>query len=774
MSLLATKLFIPQTIADLVPRPRLLKRLSDGLRFPVVLISAPAGSGKTTLLSEWRSTNGGRLYPLVWLSLEDDDNDPARFMIYFAAAVDPLKPGLGENAIVLLQSPQSWKTVITAIINGLSSLKDDFAVVLDDYHLITDPTIHEAVAFLIDHMPPQMHLILTSDLPLTLSRQRARGKVFEIGAKDLRFTSDETGQFLRQSMQQTFTAAEINAIDQRTEGWVGGVRLAALAMRQHHDTSKFISTFTASTRPVIEDLVEEILNCQPEQMRQFLLKTSVLDYLSASLCYAVSGQPIFQRLVDVFIEPLDNEREWYRYHPLFVDALRQQLHRAHPEWIETLHHAASLWYEKHAIIHKAIHHSLLSQDFKRSALLIDSMARKLIAVSELSTLRRWLGALPEEVISRKPALSIAYAWILGLNQQGEKHLLNALQALETPNGLHPKERGRLLAEAKTLQASAALNRQDYTQSILFSQQALQYSDEMRSMNNYNMGLAYQSIGKDAEAMRAFTETCIRAQAEGNLTLAIFALSKLASLQQLHGQLHDAVQTGQWLIRLATPTLPLAAPGYVILGQVCYEWNQLEAAANYLQRAIELSRGNDIESYLVLALVHQVQGNTTNAHEMIHNARHAVDASHHTPLRTRVGAYEARLWLAQADVTRAGYWMLESGLRADSDLNETLDTEFLTLARILIARQSMDEALRLLDRMLTAAESAGRTGRIIEIEMLRSMALDQTAPLERALTLAQPEGYLRLFVENGLKPLLTQIVAGTSPVKDYAAKILALY
>jgi LuxR family transcriptional regulator, maltose regulon positive regulatory protein len=798
-SLLATKLFIPQARADLVRRPRLIRRLDQGMRAPVVLISAPAGSGKTTLLSEWFA--GRRTYQLVWLSLEADDNDPARFMIYLAAAVDPLKPGIGENAIILLQSPQAWKTVMTALINSLSSIEEDFAVVMEDYHNIADPTIHEAITFLIDHLPQHMHLIFTTraDPPLPLARLRARGSITEIHGDDLRFTPEETGLFLHKLLDHEFTDTEIAALTKRTDGWIAGIRLAALAMRGHDNIPAFITAFTTSKRYIMDYLVEEVLSREPDHIRQFLLYTSLLDQLEESICFAVVGtnEKYFEGILEwlahhhLFIEPLDNRREWYRYHALFAEALRQHLQRVQPEKIKELHYRASRWYEYTGFNDDAIQHALLAQDFNRAAALIQRVARNLIAVSELTTLRRWLEALPDDVIRVKPGLSIAYAWILGLNNQidaGEKHLQNALQILETHESISPKERDRLLAEAKTLQASAALSRHDFDRSIILSQQALQHSDEMRSMNTYNMGTAYQMIGRDAEAMQAFTDTVQQARTEGNLTLVVFALAKLAALQQLRGQLRAALHTAQQLVRLASTRdnhpLPLAASGYLVLGGLSYEWNQLDTAEQCFRQAVSLCLENEsanllVEGYLALSRVRQARGDMAGAHAMIHDARHAVEAAHHTPGRVRVGAYETRLWLAQGEINRAAYWMMESGLRPDGNLAENLDAEYLTLARLLIARGTLTDARYLLDRLLTAAETAGRVGRIIEIRMLQSLARHAQGEtesaltfLERALSLAQSEGYTRLFLDEGapLRELLAQ-VKGTL-VKDYAARLLA--
>ncbi|HET7091287.1 MAG TPA: hypothetical protein VFL17_21845, partial [Anaerolineae bacterium] len=397
---LATKLYIPRARPHLVPRPRLIRRLVDGLARPLVLISAPAGFGKTTLMSEWRASEAGRDFPLAWLSLDDDDNDLTRFLAYFVAALRALMPGFGDTALALLQSPQPPlpKAVLTGLINDLSDFDAPFALVLDDYHVITAQPIHGALTFLLDHLPPHIHLVLLTraDPPLPLPRLRARNQLTGIRAADLRFTVDETADFLNRVMALNLSAGDIAALEQRTEGWIAGLQLAALSMQGHdaQGLSDFITAFTGGHHYIADYLAEEVLNRQSDAVRSFLLKTSILDRLTASLCNAlterVDGQTTLEALeqANLFVTPLDDDRGWYRYHHLFADVLRSRLRQAYPDQLPELHRRAAEWYELNGLAYEAIQHLLASSAFQDMARLVEQEAMTKLNRGEVTLLLR--------------------------------------------------------------------------------------------------------------------------------------------------------------------------------------------------------------------------------------------------------------------------------------------------------------------------------------------------------------------------------------------------
>ena len=417
--LLTTKFYVPQTHPNLVPRPRLSERLREGMGRKLTLISAPAGFGKTTLLSEWRMIHLESERALAWVSLDGGDNDPARFLSYLVGALRTVEAGVGEAALVALSSPQPRpiEAVVTALVNDLAAIPRDFALVLDDYHAVEAPPVHDVVGFLIEHMPPQMHLIISSrtDPPLPLARLRARGQLAELRAADLRFTVDEAAAFLNDVMGLALAARDVAALEARTEGWVAGLHLAALSMWGREDAAGFVSAFTGSNRHVLDYLAEEVLERQPEGVRTFLLETSVLDRLSGPLCDVVAGSSDGQEMLEalekanLFIVPLDDERRWYRYHHLFSDFLRHRLRRIQPDGVLGLHRRAAEWYESHGFVEDAIGHALAAGDEGRAARLVEQNTEAVVMRSEGATLLRWLEALPEELVRSRPRLSVGYA-----------------------------------------------------------------------------------------------------------------------------------------------------------------------------------------------------------------------------------------------------------------------------------------------------------------------------------------------------------------------------
>src|SRR5215210_6530317 len=416
--ILTTKLYVPPPRPHAVLRPRLTGRLNEGLHRKLTLISAPAGFGKTTLLGEWVA---GCERPAAWLSLDEADSDPTRFLAYLVAALQTIAPNIAEGVLGMLQSPQPPPTeaVLTTLLNETATIEDDLALVLDDYHVIDARAVDDALAFVLEHLPPRMHLIISTreDPHLPLARLRARGQLGELRAADLRFTSSEAAEFLEGVMGLDLSAQDIAALETRTEGWIAGLQLAAISMRGHEDATGFIESFTGSHRFVLDYLVEEVLQQQPDRVRTFLLQTSILERLSGPLCDAVTGQEDGRGMLEalergnLFVVPLDDERRWYRYHHLFADVLQAHLMAEQPDRAPTLHRRASEWYEQHGSAADAIRHALAAEDFERAAGLVELAALVMLGSSQ-ETLYRWLMALPDEVVRARPVLSVYYAFAL--------------------------------------------------------------------------------------------------------------------------------------------------------------------------------------------------------------------------------------------------------------------------------------------------------------------------------------------------------------------------
>ena len=439
-SILATKLYIPPPRPKVVLRPRLVERLDEGLHHKLTLISAPAGFGKTTLVSEWVASCERAT---AWLSLDEGDNDLARFLAYLVAALQTIMADMGEGVLAVLQSPQPppIESMLTALLNEITATPDDFILVLDDYHVMDAQPVDHALTFLLEHLPPQMHLVIATreDPQLPLARLRARGQLTELRAADLRFTPSEAAEFLNRVMGLNLSADDIAALETRTEGWITGLQMAALSMQGRSDTASFIQAFTGSHRFVLDYLVEEVLQRQPEHMRSFLLQTAVLDRLNGSLCDAVTGREDGRGMLEtlergnLFVIPLDDRRQWYRYHHLFADVLQTRLMEEWPDQVSALHRRASVWYEQNGLPSDAIRHALAAEDFERAADLIELAGPVVEESSQTATWLGWVRALPDELVRARPVLSVWYAYALlgrGEMEAAEARLTDAERWLE--------------------------------------------------------------------------------------------------------------------------------------------------------------------------------------------------------------------------------------------------------------------------------------------------------------------------------------------------------
>jgi LuxR family transcriptional regulator, maltose regulon positive regulatory protein len=828
--LLLTKLSVPSARASLVPRPRLSERLEVGLGGKLTLVSAPAGFGKSTLLSSWSGELSDDGRPIAWLSLDSGDNDPARFWRYFVTGIDQLKPGSGETALALLSSPQAppVEAILTTVLNELVDLSTAAVFVLDDYHLIESQAIHAALTFLIEHLPPRVHLVIATraDPPLPLSKLRARGESNELRAADLRFTPEEAASFLNRVMGLELSAVDIAELEGRTEGWIAGLQMAALAMRDHADVPGFIASFTGSNRHVVDYLAEEVLGRQPEGLRTFLLETSILDRMCASLCNAVTahtdGHTTLERLeqANLFVIPLDDQRRWYRYHHLFADVLRQRLHQEQPDLILELHRKASGWFEEEGLVPEAIHHALAAQDWERAIRLIESSGMAVVLSQQVRTMLGWIDGLPEELVRERPVLCTIHALALVfLNRldDAEARLRDAERCI--PGDPSTDEDRAILGRAAVLRAVIARHSGDLERCVAMARRALELLPETEATTNersaarINVAFVYQVSGDVTPTNeRPLEEAIAWFRTSGALIPLLRGINYLARLRTLQGRLRAAAATYEEATEVVSARDGLrgvvnSAAHYVGLGDIHRQRNDLDSAELYLRRAVDLFTGAltvdaDVvtHGYLSLARVKQARGRHAEAVAALDDFTTLTRQRDFFPLLVaRVDAARTTLALMRNDLPAAVSWAEASGLGTDDEPDYPREDEYLTLARVLIAQgrldpvdRYLDDALGLLDRLCKAAEGGGRMGSVVEILALRALALqarhessEALAALERALALAEPEGYVRLFLDERapMETLLSEFINGRPKgphdawrhaVFGYARRLLATF
>lgn len=775
---------MPALRSRLIARPQLVDRLNSGLGnyaqdagARLLLVCAPAGFGKTTLVTTWLAQAAD--VRSAWLSLDEGDNDPVRFLTYLIAALQIPVPGLGQTAARLLQSPQPppAEAIMTLVINDISQNVQPIILVLDDYHVITSPSIHQALSYLIDHLPPSLHLLINtrSDPSLPLSRLRARGQLLEIRADVLRFSLDEAGLFFSQVMDLALANEDLAALEQRTEGWIAGLQLAALSMQGRDDLPDFISAFTGSNRYILDYLTDEVMDRRPEGTKNFLLQTSILSRLCGPLCDAVTGQSEGQAMLEkleqanLFLIPLDEERRWYRYHHLFAEALRRRLQQEQSASLVELHRRAREWFELNGFPHDAVHHALAGQDYEEAARLIEGVAGAMLRMGASPSLIRWLDAVPEEVIRARPRLCLAWGWTflwgpeLSL-ESVDKWVQFALQAAKA----HPPPDSELAGEAAALQAITATIRGDVAQSREISLHALEnlaVDSPWRSVVAFSLGTGYYSSGDMPAAARLLNEAVQLSQVDGALYILLTSASFIADIQVYQGRLGQAMEMYQRVLEWAGHATPhkgaLMAHGG--LADILYERNQLEAALAHIQIAsaqLEQIGGSwaPFMIYRTLARIHWGQSNWKAALEALERAYQAGQRTKVNYVMTQAAALRASLLLAQGDLRAAAVWAANSGLNLDN-LDNSLpgfkDVEYITLARVLNAQGRHADALSILDRLLISAESEERIGNGIVILILQSLVLQAQGDtarafkcLERALLLAEPEGYCRVFLDEG--------------------------
>ncbi|MCB9098896.1 MAG: tetratricopeptide repeat protein [Anaerolineales bacterium] len=784
-TLLKTKLYIPPARPQLVPRPRLTRQLNQGLHRKLTLVAAPPGFGKTTLMSEWQAALSVDGCSMVWVSLDEQDNDPVRFWSYVVTALDAAVADLAENISPLLHTPQApdIEAILITLINTLTAIEKRVILVLDDYHVITAEPVHQALIFLLENLPPRLHLAITSrtDPPLPLTRLRVRSQITELRDSDLRFTPTEIATFLNQIMGLSLTPADVAALETRTEGWVAGLQLAALSMQGYDDVQRFVQAFTGSHRFVIDYLAEEVLAQQPPAIQTFLLHTAILDRLTAPLCDAVMGlsanengqsnnRPLptfdyqlpitnYQSLsqihlhhleqANLFLIPLDGERRWYRYHHLFADFLKAQLAQTiDAAQLAELHRRAGDWYAANGYIPEAVRHALIIGDMERAAGLMESAIFEMVAEGEVNTAVTWLDTLPETFIQSRPRLSLSKAWTLIVTNhwdQIEPYVGYAEESLAPYQAVDQSQlnhdiRG-MLGEVAALRAMMARGRDELQMAVDLCRKALEQLPRpdrvVRSILLLTLGGIYEDAGQLDLASETLLEAVTVSQSINGLVIAMSALANLAGLHIERGDLDQAIELYQQAIASASTqkTTPYNSPklsslntwAYLGLAEIYRERNELDAARRYFETGFEQTRrgnflgGNIVVAFIIQALLLQAQGEGDGALAVLDQISDA--HLRQSPVVAWIEAVRARLWLAQGNLPAAVEWLRT----AELPLTESADYirlpgEHTTVVRVWLAQKRFEDAFSLLEKMHAAFKAEGRNGRLVEVVILQALTL----------------------------------------------------
>ncbi|MCO6450768.1 MAG: tetratricopeptide repeat protein [Caldilineales bacterium] len=763
--LLQTKLYAPRMRPALVPRPRLIEKLDRGWRQggKLTLVSAPAGFGKTTLVSEWL-TGGGR--PFAWLSLDEGDSDLVRFLLYFVSALQGISATVGKGVLAALQSAQTppGEALLTALLNDIATIPNDFSLVLDDYHMVDSQAVDNALTFFLDRLPPSMHLVITTreDPNLPLARLRVRGQLTEVRASDLRFNVTEAADFLRQTMGFDLSEDNVAALEARTEGWIAGLQLASISLQGHQkDMADFIDAFTGSHRFVLDYLVEEVLHQQPPPVQRFLLQTSILDRLCGPLCDAVclstDGQTTLEALErsNLFLIPLDDDRRWYRYHHLFADLLRQRLQQAMTGIeVAELHSRASHWYETNGLELEAFHHAAMANDVERSARLIEGNGLPLYFRGEAPSVQNWLESLPEAEFIARPSLWVTYASVLTMTGRLQNNIEEILQKAETAlqNAGRDEKTNDLLGRIAAIRAMLGVPKNQVETIITQSHRALDLlqpnNAPMRTTTTWALGYAYQVQGNRAAASKAYTEAITHSQASGNIMTTIAATTCLGQIQETENQLRQASETFQQILELmGDPPWPAACEACVGLARIHYQWNDLEAAEQYGRQGLALAR--QLENVdtpaacgVLLARVKLAQGDIESALTTLAEADQFVQRHHFAHWQNGITSVRIQTLLQQDNLAEA------------AQLAETYDLP-ISQARIHLAQGDPNAALAVLEPIRRQAEAKNWADERLQAMVLQALAYDALGDtkaamqtLSGALALAAPGGLIRIFIDEG--------------------------
>jgi LuxR family transcriptional regulator, maltose regulon positive regulatory protein len=813
--ILATKLYIPPPRPKVVLRPRLLERLNEGLSHKLTLVAAPAGFGKTTLIAEWVATCKRSV---AWLSLDEADKDTTRFLVYLVAALQTISADLGAGVLAALESPvpPSTESILTALINEITSITEDFILVLDDYHLIDAKTVDKAITFLLEHLPPHMHVVLATreDPPLPLARMRARGQLTELRSADLRFTLSEAAGFLNKVMGLHLSPHDIVALEKRTEGWIAGLQLAALSLQGVQDIADFIQSFTGSNRFVLDYLLEEVLHKQPETIQTFLLQTSILERMCGQLCDEVrpdssaTGQETLEQLerANLFVIPLDNERRWYRYHHLFRDLLRRQLvQTVSPQEIGRVHIHASMWLEAHGDIAEAFHHALAAADVDRAARLAESAWQGMDEMLQTGAWLGWVNQLPSSVIRVRPVLctQIGLAHMNAGNiDASESSLRDAEQGLNLlPGEMDGVQKGQLQMLPAWIAFARAYNAQSqhrFSDAVKYAEMALDLTPSedvfMVVQVSTILSFAHWANGNLDVACKLVDDFVEASKRAGKFLFAVVGAFGKADILTAQGRLRDVLQTYQQALELAAAhnLEQHTAHHHLGLGTLYYEMGQDERAARHWQKSFELGEQTTIEGWayrksLAQAYLKESADDLDGALHHLHEAQRLYVRTP-TPNLHPADAMEARIYLKQGQLLKAQEWGYKSKLSLRDAPDYLHEFEYLTLARIALTEyqyahdeQLCLDTLGLLERQLELAEKQNRFRSRIEILIVQALAFyakgevaKALAALEQALTLAESEGYVRIFAAEGkrMTELLSHLDSGH--LMEYAEKIVTVF
>lgn len=812
-SLLKTKLYLPKLKLNRVSRNNLMARLDSVLYNTLTLVSAPAGFGKTSLLSEWAIQLN---CPVAWLSLDSSDNDPARFLTYLSAAFDNLAEGAAANAQALLESPRPLQaqSVVTALLNDIEKTAEPLVLVLDDYQFISSESIHEAIAYLLEHITPNLHLVIASraDPPLPLARLRARDELFELRTNELRFSLAETMDFFNQVMCLDLLAEDVATLSARTEGWAVGLQMAAISLKGSPDRSRFIQTFSGSHRYILDYLIEEVLDQQPDHIRDFLLNTSILERLCSGLCEAVvddSPEPAYRILEylersNLFLVPLDSDRYWHRYHHLFADLLASQLHRLHPGKIHTLHTRASRWLEENGLVDQAIEHALAAQDFERASDLVERGEQGLITQVDFFRMQGWIDRLPKEMVEKRPWIGITQGWLFivsgKLANLGDwmDRVERNFQSLEE-DAYSESEKGDIGANIASIRAYIAFFRGDLTETIEYASRALRLANPANELLlariMVQLGETYlilQDLPASYQYLRKAIELGISVRDFPSTTTATIRLFKVMKLQ---GKLNEAEQIIRKvldaLIEAGLGDRPLAGKPELCLGDLLRERLDLEAAQYWTDRGLFHSRQHNIPYDIVLALTYKKkllcsQGKWDDAERVLEEAIPLLESTSVPPAISGTWALErASLWLENGKMELVDSWIEDMEVNGEGTPSYRPEEYFLFLARVLLRQGKPGDAQVLLEKLVHAVRQGGRDGSLIQVLLLQALTFQAQNRLPEALSifveclsLALPERYMATFIDEGqhVRRLLNSLLAEDlpQPMQKYVTQLLQAF
>ena len=794
--MLKTKLHIPKVPNKQIHRYELLKKMDEGLDKKLILISASAGFGKTTLVCEWISKNE---QPIAWISLDNDDNDPVSFLTYFISALQAIHTDVGKDILAMIQSPQipSFESILTILLNEITNISDNFTIVFDDYHVINNQSIDKIFTFLLEHMPPQMHFVITTreDPNLSLSKLRVRGELTELRAKDLRFNFSESTAFLNKLMKLNLSKENITSLESRTEGWIAGLQLAAISMQGLKDSKSFIESFAGSHHFVLDYLVEEVLTQQPVNIQNFLLKTSILDRLCKPLCEAVlfdntiRYQETLEYLerANLFIVPLDNERYWYRYHHLFADFLKQRLFKSNniftndnKKEVENLHKRASIWYKNNGLDIESFHHAVESNDIEFIEHVMEGDGMPLPFQGAVVPVLNWLKSLSIKVLDSRPLLWVTYASTLlatGHVKTVEQKLQSAEKSLQ--NIKSDNKTNDLIGRIAAIRATAAIGARQIETMIVQSRKALDNLDpqnlSFRTSTIWKLGVGYHIQGDYNAAKKSYSEVISICQISNNVIFNVLSITGLGNIQEIENQLYLARETYQQVLDLIDDNLLLfACNAHIGLARIYYEWNDFVVSQNHIQKCIDLVRQIDsidtfIDYCLLYARLKLAQGDDIGATTLLEEANQFIERHNFLYRSSEIVDLQVLILLNQGELTAA-----------DKLINQ--NNNLISQVRILLAQGNAFSALEVLEPLYNQIKTTTNKNEILKIMVLQSVGLHMNGENDKAMKLisellsqAEPNGFVRIFLDEGL-PMLKILSDAVSQniMPNYVNKLLAAF